>query len=695
MGAREDFNQAMNRGDFAAAARVWSSGALPLDESVAAFQAKLEASLENRQHVVGESLTVASGEYSYLGNVGKDGSRLAYLPHNGSLDGITYLRNHDEVVAHLVSTGAAQLDLEAVVAFFAVSEHRSSELSQTAVQEELSPEDAIREIFARRGDSPELVESIVALAKQDFKNERVHVGHLSGYGRAPYKNEPKNTRNYFVSLVGPDGHEETIWGKELEAAIVDEGLNTGGDFNVVLSHQGVQDVTVRVPELDAKGAPTGRSVDAPARRNQWKALSLDALRQQVIEQLFLQDVATMPAPVAAFKKRLHNATWFWDTDEEVSQAGEQSIGQLREDFKALMIEYPVEAAEVWRSVAPAEYQGELVDLLAQLESVAPEVIKAHKDHDQAEAMQQDGEGDSPIHDSIQAAPSTVKPVEKETDDSIQQIVVGQGEHKPQNSGIDAIARIAAGNADTISNAGSGKEAGPGVPEAQQDASAGAPKSLLNGRFILRDHGQYFRVADGVESTRVALVDEASKIRFVDKQMDTFQAAIELAKHKQWEAILVTGSEKFRAEAWHHARMAGLEVVGYEPSEKDMATLKAAQDGRAAAPLAKSETAPANIPVDVSKVKSLQAAKDQAIRDGYGVSDAKIKDGRHIGKIIHETDKHVVQDVGRKVAVVHDKDSFDKRALRTSIENKKSFTIQYDNGRAGIEGGKERSQVRGR
>jgi hypothetical protein len=275
------------------------------------------------------------------------------------------------------------------------------------------------------------------------------------------------------------------------------------------------------------------------------------------------------------------------------------------------------------------------------------------------------------------------------------VVIGQADDKAKKQSVDAISRIGGGDPDAIASAGSRKKAEQENAEAQQEAAATSPKTLLNGRFVLRDEGQYFRVADGVESTRVALVDEVSKIRFVDKQMDTFQAAIELAKHKEWEAILVTGSEKFRAEAWHHARMAGLEVVGYEPSEQDLATLKAAQEGRAKVDHGKAATVPAASPVDADKAKSLKKAEDYALEAGYGVSEPKVDNGRHVGKIIHETDKHVVQDVGRKVAVVHDKDSFDRQALRSAVEKGKSLKVQYNGGRAAIEGDKDRSHGRDR
>lgn len=721
MGAREDFDQALHRGDFAAAARAWTFGNLRGDAGVQAFEAKLAASLEDRQYVLGESLTVVDGEYTYLGDAGKGGVRLAYLPNNGSLDGITYLKDHNEVVAHLASINATQLDKETVVAFFSMSERQLNELSRQVEQAAaapalapavanappLSPEDTIRSMIVQMGDTPQLAETVVQLAQKDFKNNRVHAGTIVAFGHAPYMHDQRNTRNFFVTLAGSNLQEETIWGKELKGAISEEGLTAG--TAVVLSHQGSKIVTVQVPERDGSGALTGRMVDAPAQRNSWKAVPLERLHKQAVEFLGLQEAtqqqvaepesAALPAPVADFQKRMQTASWYYGLIEDEAERanGQQSLGQLREDFKALMLEYPEEAAEVWRTEAPVEYQPELAHLLAQLEIAAPDVIKAHKDHDLADARQQEVAAEMLAQDSIQAAPAAKSANEAEQDeDSIQPIVLDGGNNKLKKQSVDAISRIGGSDSNAISEAGSDKKAAHENVQAHQPGNAaGSPKTLLNGRFILRDEGRYFRVADGVESTRVALVDETSKIRFVDKQMDTFQAAIELAKHKQWEAILVTGSEKFRAEAWHYARMAGLEVVGYEPTEKDLATLKAAQEGRTKVYHGKAPNVPAASPVNADKAKSLKEASDYALGAGYGVSEPKGANGRHVGKVIHETDKHIVQEVGRKIAVVHDKEAFDRQALRTAMEKGKTLKIQYAEGRAGIEGSKERSQERGR
>ncbi|RWA57411.1 hypothetical protein AU476_40815 [Cupriavidus sp. UYMSc13B] len=211
-----------------------------------------------------------------------------------------------------------------------------------------------------------------------------------------------------------------------------------------------------------------------------------------------------------------------------------------------------------------------------------------------------------------------------------------------------------------------------------DAGAeGGPSTLLRGRFIRDEAGQYRRIGE----ERVALVDEGDKIRFVDKQFDTFQAATELASEKQWQAIQVTGTDKFRAEAWFAARLAGLEVVGYEPKEKDLARLEqAVRNG-----LAQSHAEPSP-EVASSRTK----AEDFALSAGKGLQGISA-DGSYKGKIVHETDHHVVQDVGRNVAVVHEKAGLEAERLQQARAGDKSIRVQYSKGRASIAAEHERSR----
>lgn len=219
-----------------------------------------------------------------------------------------------------------------------------------------------------------------------------------------------------------------------------------------------------------------------------------------------------------------------------------------------------------------------------------------------------------------------------------------------------------------------------VSPTAEKANYESPAKLLNNRFVLGENGEYRRVGE----TRVALVDEVEQIRFVDKQMDTFQAGIELAKLKEWQAIEVTGTEKFRGEAWFHARMAGLEVVGYEPQEKDLERLQAAQkrlehDGKMA-----------EKPSEAMQ-KSRKEAENFVLDSGAGLQVANESKGRYAGPVVHETDHHFVQDIGRGVAVLHEKSRFAEMEVAKAARGQGSAKIQYQEGKGAIEAGRDRNQ----
>lgn len=212
--------------------------------------------------------------------------------------------------------------------------------------------------------------------------------------------------------------------------------------------------------------------------------------------------------------------------------------------------------------------------------------------------------------------------------------------------------------------------------------ASPPATLLNGRFVRDEVGIYRRIGE----EREALADEGDKIRFIDKQMDAFQAAIELAKAKDWEAIEVTGSEKFRAEAWFHAKSAGLEVIGYEATAQDQQRLAKAAE-QLATKLAVSAPPPGTAAQtsDADRLAkevlaSRQQAQDFALGKGYGIQTVNTAAGRYNGRLLHETEHHLLQDIGQKTVAVHEKRAFASEQS-FDLTSKKSLAIRYDDSKA--------------
>ena len=198
-----------------------------------------------------------------------------------------------------------------------------------------------------------------------------------------------------------------------------------------------------------------------------------------------------------------------------------------------------------------------------------------------------------------------------------------------------------------------------------------PVKLLNNRFIRDDIGDYRRIGE----QRVALSDEGVRIRFVDKQMDTFEAGVELAMSKGWETIEVAGTDKFRAEAWFHAKMQGLKVLGYEPDNRDLERLETAQVRADKSIVASSE----------QQQDSQQAAERFVLGQVGGGQQANIEQGRYAGKVLHQTEHHFVQDIGHGIAVIHEKSRFPEKGLQAALQKEQSLRVQYKSGQATLTG----------
>jgi hypothetical protein len=238
-------------------------------------------------------------------------------------------------------------------------------------------------------------------------------------------------------------------------------------------------------------------------------------------------------------------------------------------------------------------------------------------------------------------------------------------------------------ADAIRPVGIHANAGAASQEQGADTAVQQPilNTLLRGRFVRDEAGIYRRQGE----QREALADEGAQIRFIDKQMDTFEAGVELAKAKGWKAIEATGTEKFRSEAWFHAKAAGLDVVGYEPNEADLKRLEVySQKGIDKAGDKSINVSPIALNADQSEhlkalAESKAVAEQFAFGEKMGVQGINPNRGRYSGKVLHETEHHIVQEIGRGTAVVHSRDDLDA-GYKELLKSCKSVRIHYDQGK---------------
>jgi hypothetical protein len=470
-------------------------------------------------------------------------------------------------------------------------------------------------------------------------------------------------------------------------------LPANGPLDDVRDFQTADELRVWLASREAVEARAVEAFLALSEAEKARAAAQTAAKAQQVAAEVENSIAAAPveSAAAALAARLRGANWQYAYADDAAEraSGRAAAEAIFKDLAEFAKTDVQTAGQLWTEHGPKSFTAPayLREALAASVVGVEAVLSAVATTNAGERAQ--GATANTTEKTIQAAPAAdeLPSVEEAVTTAKRARRLGEAQQNTIQAapGVNASrGGVSTGDDAFVKAAGDGKGADAGN---SAEASKAAPATLLGGRFIRGDNGEYRRQGE----SRVALVDEVEKIRFVDKQMDAFQAAVELAKAKDWGAILVTGTEKFRSEAWHHASMAGLKVVGYEPTAHELETLKQAREGaakdRAATP---SRTGPVANEAE-AKAKSLKAANDFAV-DKVGVTQPlNAQSGRYAGKVLHETDHHVVQDVGRKVAVVHDKAAFNAADLKKAIERGGSLRVQYDKGRAAIDTGKGRAQ----
>jgi Large polyvalent protein-associated domain 7 len=92
-----------------------------------------------------------------------------------------------------------------------------------------------------------------------------------------------------------------------------------------------------------------------------------------------------------------------------------------------------------------------------------------------------------------------------------------------------------------------------------------PESVRN-RFV--QDGRRFYFPDGAP----AFKDQGRRLTTPSENTQVVHSLIEIARSRGWTEVTLTGTERFRQEAWRQARIAGLNVRGYRPTEVEHAQL---------------------------------------------------------------------------------------------------------------------------
>jgi hypothetical protein len=105
-----------------------------------------------------------------------------------------------------------------------------------------------------------------------------------------------------------------------------------------------------------------------------------------------------------------------------------------------------------------------------------------------------------------------------------------------------------------------------IPRADTDPWT-VPQSVRD-RFVQDGHRFYF--PDGAPAFR----DLGRRLTTPSENTQVIHSLIEIARSRGWTEVSVTGTERFRHEAWRQARLAGLNVLGFRPSEEQRVARRA-------------------------------------------------------------------------------------------------------------------------
>jgi len=156
-------------------------------------------------------------------------------------------------------------------------------------------------------------------------------------------------------------------------------------------------------------------------------------------------------------------------------------------------------------------------------------------------------------------------------------------------------------------------------------SSSVPQAVRD-RFIQDGRRYYF--PDGAP----AFKDLGKRLTTQSENTEVVHSLIEIADARGWSEITVSGTERFRREAWRQARLAGLEVRGYKPTSVEQAQLIRALAGRAQGQQSELHlVSEAEAPSDASRASSPAAeASSNAAR---AVAPVKPPVERIVGKLL--------------------------------------------------------------
>jgi hypothetical protein len=129
-------------------------------------------------------------------------------------------------------------------------------------------------------------------------------------------------------------------------------------------------------------------------------------------------------------------------------------------------------------------------------------------------------------------------------------------------------RTPAADASAVAGNGSAPNEGSSAssPLKRADSDPWTVPEAVRDRFVQDGHRFYF--PDGAPAFR----DQGRRLTTGSENTQVIRSLIEIAHSRGWTEVTVTGTDRFREEAWRQARLEGLNVRGYRPNDEQQAQL---------------------------------------------------------------------------------------------------------------------------
>lgn len=122
---------------------------------------------------------------------------------------------------------------------------------------------------------------------------------------------------------------------------------------------------------------------------------------------------------------------------------------------------------------------------------------------------------------------------------------------------------------------------PKVEQAYQGSAAATEQTqAVDGSYTIPERlaSRYLRVKNQYyfQDKTLAFEDGGKQLRVETENVTVIRDAIAIAEDRNWQTIKISGSDNFKQQVWREASLKGLEVVGYKPTQLEVAELEKAK-----------------------------------------------------------------------------------------------------------------------